>query len=95
MENIILHVYYRGEAGAAAAFVQEMKMQGLQNSVQHEDGNLQYDYFLSSEEADTVLLLEKWRDEVAFSEHRTHPNMGKIQSLKAKYGLTTTLERYE
>ena len=95
MEHIILHVYYHGKAGEAAAFVREMKEQGLQKKVKNEDGNFQYDYFLSTEDADTVLLLEQWRDADALAAHLTRPTMDEIRALKAKHGLETRLERYE
>ena len=62
MEHISLHVYYRCKSGVAQDFVRAIKDSGVQTLVRAEDGCIQYDYHLSLEEPDTVVLLEKWRD---------------------------------
>lgn len=93
MENIVLHVYYTGEK--ARAFVEEMESGGLQAAVKAEDGCLQYDYFLPTQDAKTALLLEKWRDTAAIEAHNASENMVKLKATKAKYGLETKIERYE
>ena len=93
MENIVLHVYYTGEK--AKAFVEEMESSGLQAAVKSEDGCLQYDYFVPTQDAGVALLLEKWRDSSAIEAHNASENMVKLKATKAKYGLTTKIERYE
>ena len=93
MENIVLHVYYTGEK--AKEFAAEMETGGLQTAVKAEDGCLQYDYFLPTQDANTVLLLEKWRDQAAIEQHNAGENMVKLKATKAKYGLETKIERYE
>ena len=93
MENIVLHVYYTGEQ--ARAFVEEMQSGGLQAAVKAEDGCLQYDYFLPTQDAGVALLLEKWRDQTAIEKHNAGENMVKLKAVKAKYGLETKIERYE
>lgn len=95
MGNIVLHVYYTGAAGRAAAFVAEMQSSGLQAQVQAEDGNLQYDYFTSTADGATVLLLEKWRDGKALQAHIDGDVMRQLKAVKEKYALSTRLERYE
>ena len=93
MENIVLHVYYTG--AQAKAFVEEMQSGGLQAAVKAEDGCLQYDYFLPTQDVKTALLLEKWRDQAAIEKHNASDNMVKLKAVKAKYGLETKIERYE
>ena len=93
MENIVLHVYYTGEK--ARAFVEEMESGGLQAAVKAENGCLQYDYFVPTQDAKTALLLEKWRDTAAIEAHNASENMVKLKATKAKYGLETKIERYE
>ena len=95
MENIILHVYYRCKNGAAEEFVRAIKESGAQDLVRAEDGCIQYDYHLSLEEHDTVVLLEKWRDCDALAAHMQQPHMATIKELKERYALDTVLERYE
>ena len=95
MENIILHVYYRCKNGSAEEFVRAIKESGAQDLVRAEDGCIQYDYHLSLEERDTVVLLEKWRDGDALAAHMQQPHMATIKELKERYALDTVLERYE
>ena len=93
MDRIILHVTYSGEN--ARAFIEEMQSSGLQKKVQSEDGCLQYDYFVPTQDAGVALLLEKWRDQTAIEKHNASENMVKLKATKAKYGLETKIERYE
>ena len=95
MENIILHVYYRCKSGAAQDFVRAIKESGAQDLVRAEDGCIQYDYTLSLEEPDTVVLLEKWRDSDALAAHMQQPHMETIKELKSRFALDAVIERYE
>ena len=94
MENIILHVYYACKAGQAESFVQALKSSGLQGKVHAEDGCLQYDYHFSCEQADTVVLLEKWRDAAALEKHMSQPHMAEIRAVKEQYVEETRIEKY-
>jgi len=94
MDRIVLHVYYKGEAGKAKAFAEEMQ-HGLRAEVLAEDGCLQYDYFLPIGDEKGALLLEGWRDQAALSKHANGDVMKKLKAVKEKYGLETTIERYE
>ena len=95
MESIVLHVTYTCRPGQGAAFVQAVKAAGLQDAVRAEDGCLQYDYHLSCEAPDTVVLLERWRDAAALERHLAQPHMERLREIKGGYALDTKLERYE
>ena len=92
MDGILLHVRYRGEN--AKSFAGEMQ-KGLRSSVLAEDGCLQYDYFLPIGEKDCVLLIEHWRDQAALDAHAAGAPMAQLKDLKAGYGLTTDIKRFE
>ena len=94
MENIILHVYYYCKPGMAEAYVRALKESGLQAKVRAEDGCIQYDYHLSCEQADTVVLLEKWRDAAALEQHLAQPHMAEIRALKDQYVEESKLEKF-
>ena len=94
MENVILHVYYFCKPGMAKPFVGTLKEQGLQAKVQAEDGCMQYDYFFSSQEENTVVLLEKWRDEAALAKHLEQPHMAEIRKAKEQYVEDVKLEKF-
>ena len=95
MNRLIMHVTYSCKPGMAEAFVRSIKEQGLQALVQAEDGCAQYDYHLSLEAPDTVVLLENWRDAEALAAHMAQPHMAKIQALKAEYVADVQILRYE
>jgi len=95
MKNIILHVTYTCAPGKAEEFVSALKESGLQETVRAEDGCLQYDYHLSCEEKDTVVLIERWRDAEALAKHGKAPHMAKIPALKEGRVITTDIKRYE
>ena len=95
MENIILHVYYRSKNGTAEDFVRAVKESGTQDKVRAEDGCMQYDYHLSLENADTVVLLEKWRDGDALATHLQQPHMETLKEFKSRFVQETKIERYE
>ena len=95
MANIILHCYYPGRDGSARAFVEEMISSGIQDEVRNEDGCLQYDYFLSAQDPETAVLLEKWRDAEALNAHMVGEPMKHLKAVKARHGLETVVERYD
>ena len=95
MENVILHVYYRCKSGMAQDFVRALKNSGAQELVRAEDGCMQYDYHLSLEAEDTVVLLEKWRDSDALAAHMQQPHMAQIRALKEQFALDAAIERFE
>ena len=91
---ITVNIYYTGAPGAARAFAQEMRGAGLVGAIRAEEGNLRYEYFLPMEDADTVLLIDQWRDQAALDAHHASPMMGAIAALREKYGLHMRVERF-
>ena len=94
MATIIIHCHYKGAEGAVKGFFDEMQS-GLQKDVYAEDGCIQYDYFLSAKDAETGVLLEKWRDAAALDAHQKGEPMQKLLKVKEKYHIDTTVEIYE
>jgi len=95
MSTIVIHCTYTGPKGAARAFAEEMIASGLRDAVTGEDGCLQYDYYLSLRDAETVVLLERWRDAAALQAHMEGEPMRRLKALKARYGIDTAPERFE
>lgn len=94
MDHIILHVTYTCKPGKAEEFVRALKDSGLQEAVRAEDGCLQYDYHISCEVPDTVVLLEMWRDAAAVAAHSGQPHMKEIGRLKEQLVLNTDIRRF-
>ena len=95
MDSIVWLVTYKCKSGMAEEFVRAIKDGGLQAAVRAEDGCMQYDYHISCEAEDTVLLVEHWRDQAAVKRHAETPTMEKIKELKAQYVEDTQITRCE
>ena len=91
---ITINIYYTGEGGNAKKFAEEMIDSGIVQDICAEEGNLQYEYFLSMEDAETVLLIDRWKNQEALDKHHATEMMQKIISLREKYDLHMRVERY-
>lgn len=92
--SITIHLYYTGKDGSARRFAQEMVESGLADEVRAEEGNLRYEYFFPMEDPETVLLIDRWRDQAALDFHHKSPMMAQIARLRDKYRLKLRTERY-
>lgn len=91
---ITIHIYYTGDGDAAAAFAAEMESSGTAAAIRAEPGNLGYAYFRPMHDAQTVLLIDRWRDQAALDVHHASPMMATIAALREKYDLHMRVERY-
>lgn len=90
---ITMLLRYTGENGSARRFAEEMLASGTVAAIRAEEGNLGYEYFLSLEDAETLLLIDRWEDQAALDAHHASPMMATIASLREKYDLHMTAER--
>ena len=93
-EQIIFHVTYTCKPGMAEAFINAVRERGLQEKTRQEDGCMQYDYHISCEKEDTVVLLECWRDKAALKVHAAQPTMQEIGAVKDEYVLNVDLRKF-
>lgn len=91
--SIVMHLYYQGENQNALRFAKEMEESGVAEEIRAEEGNEMYAYFTSLSDPETVLLIDKWRDQEALDVHHASPAMGKIMALREKYDLHMKAER--
>ncbi len=92
--SIIVNLRYTGKNGSARAFAEEMTASGTVEAIRKENGNLRYEYYLSFDDPETVLLIDEWTDQAAIDRHHASPMMQKIAELRDKYDLHMTVERY-
>ncbi len=92
---ITMNLYYKGSSGSARAFAEEMEASGIADAIRAEEGNLRYEYFQPLNDEETILLIDSWRDQVALDAHHASPMMAQLASLREKYDLHMTAERYE
>ena len=91
---ITVNLYYKGQNGSAQAFVREMEESGVADAIRAEEGNLRYQYFQPLNDPETVLLIDSWRDQAAIDAHHASPMMARLDSLREKYDLHMTAERF-
>ena len=94
MSSITMNLYYTGENGNAQKFAQEMESSGTAAAIRAEAGNLKYNYFISMDDPETVLLIDSWKDQASLDVHHASPMMQTIMQLREKYDLHMRAERY-
>lgn len=91
---ITVNLRYTGKNGNARKFAEEMTSSGTVESIRAEAGNLRYEYYISMEDPETVLIVDSWTDQKAIDIHHESPMMKTISELREKYDLHMTVERY-
>ncbi len=91
---ITVNLRYTGNNGNAKKFAEEMTSSGTVDAIRAETGNLRYEYYISIEDPETVLLIDSWVDQQAIDIHHASPMMKTIAKLREKYDLHMTVERY-
>ena len=86
---LFLNVTYTMKPGMREVFLKEV--QGILDTVRREDGCLAYAYYLPVEEDDTLLLVERWRDQAAQQVHLAAPHMAALGKLKERCVVRTQI----
>ena len=92
--SLTVNIYYTGKNGNARKFAEEMISSGLVEQIRGEEGNEKYAYFFPAEDPETVLLIDRWRDQAALDVHHKTPMMEQIAALRTKYQLKMRVERF-
>ena len=92
--SITVNIYYTGKDDNAKKFAEEMVSSGLVDAVCAEEGNERYAYFFPMDDPQTVLLIDRWRDQAALDIHHKTEMMQKIAALREKYHLKMRVERF-
>ncbi len=91
---ITVNLRYTGTGGNARKFAEEMTASGTVDAIRAEAGNLRYEYFISLDDPETVLLIDSWTDQTAIDVHHASPMMATLAALREKYDLHMAVERY-
>ena len=92
--SLIINIYYTGKNGNARKFAEEMKASGIVDRVRNEEGNERYEYFFPMEDEETVMLIDKWKNQEALDIHHKSEMMKKIADLRNKYELRMKVEKF-
>ena len=89
-----IYVRFRCGPGKREAFVKKLYEEGIVDAIRAEEGNERYEYFFPMEDAETVLLIDRWKDQEALDIHHKSEMMKQIAELRDKYKLHLRVERY-
>lgn len=92
--SLTINIYYTGENGSARKFAEEMVSSGVVERVRNEKGNLKYEYFFPMDDAETVLLIDRWENQEALDRHHKSEMMQEIAILREKYHLHMKVEQF-
>ena len=92
--SLIVNIYYTGKNGSAKKFAEEMVTSGIVNRVRAEVGNERYEYFFPMDDSETVMLIDKWKNEEALDLHHKSEMMKEIADLRNKYELKMKVEKF-
>ena len=92
--SLTVNIYYTGSGGSARKFAEEMTSSGLVEAIRAEEGNEKYAYYFPAGDPETVLLIDRWRDQAALDIHHKTPMMAQIAALRIKHNLKMRVERY-
>ena len=71
-----------------------MVSSGVVNAVRSEEGNEKYEYFFPMDDPETVLLIDRWKNQEALDKHHKSPMMKQIAELREKYKLHMKVEQF-
>lgn len=92
--SLVVNLYYTGKNGSARKFAEEMVSTGIVDAIRAEEGNEKYEYFFPMNDPETVLLIDRWRDQTALDFHHKTPMMKQIAELRDKHQLRLRVERF-
>ena len=93
--SITINILYKGKDNNALKFAREMEQSGTAQAVRNEPGNLRYEYYVSLQDENTVLLIDSWTSQEALDIHHSSPMMKTIAALRDKYDLHMQVARFK
>lgn len=92
--SLVINIYYTGKDGSARKFAEEMVSKGIVDLIRAEEGNERYEYFFPMEDPETVMLIDRWKNQEALDLHHKSDMMKQITELRNKYGLHMKIEQF-
>lgn len=86
-----IYVKFQCQPQKREAFIQKMQETGVLAAIRAECGCKMYDYYLSAEDPDVILLIEQWESKAHQQVHMTQPHMAQMKGFKDDYIANTVL----
>ena len=91
---IVLNVTYKCKTAKRDEYLEAIRRERIDKASRAEAGNLKYDYYISTEDTDEVLLIEKWKDAEAIEFHKNQEHFAKLGELKAEFVEETIIDKF-
>jgi quinol monooxygenase YgiN len=75
-------------------FLEAIISEGIDVACRAEAGNIKYDYYMSTDNDDEMLLVEKWRDADAVTTHGQQAHFKRLGEIKDEFVEETIIEKY-
>ncbi len=91
---LVLNVIFKCAPGTREELRDLVRAEGIDVASRNEEGNFKYEFFMSTEEPDDILLIEWWKDVDAWMAHRTLPHYKKLDEIKKGRVLSAEIRKY-
>ncbi len=88
-----LSVNYIAKPGRREEFLRRVVEEGILTAIRREEGCLRYDYYLSCQNEDEILLLEAWDTDEHQRIHMEQEHMKRLRAIKDECIAETKLNR--
>ena len=90
-----VEVHYYVKDGKRYEFYKAIMENGIAAASRAEEGNEKYDYYLSPENENELLLIELWASAEAVWDHSQTSHFKELGELKKAYVIDTSIMRYD
>lgn len=94
MDELTLIVKYKCKAGGREPFLRELTAQGILKEILAEEGCIEYKYAFSADDADELILIERWANAAAQQQHIAKPHMQRLRAIKDSFVLATNVSAF-
>ena len=91
---LVLNVIFKCAPGTREELRELVKAEGIDVASRNEEGNFKYEFFMSTEDPNDILLIEWWKDVDAWMAHRTLPHYKKLDEIKKGRVLSAEIRKY-
>ena len=91
---LVLNVIFKCAPGTREELRELVRAEGIDVASRNEEGNFKYEFFMSTEDPNDILLIEWWKDVDAWMAHRTLPHYKKLDELKKGRVLSAEIRKY-
>ena len=90
-----IYVKFTCRENKRESFIEKMKTSGILEAIRKEDGCHRYEYYLSAENKNEILLIEQWETKEHQQIHIGQPHMDEMRKFKDDYISNTRLGEIE